>query len=335
MNSFERFKSRMAGLPVDRTPNFDIMMAFAAHHIGEPLSHYYLDYRVLARSNLAVQEAYQLDIVQVISDPYREAHDLGAVVEFPHDGLPICKIPLLRDTVDLNKLKLVPPSNGKRMSDRVEAVRYLKEQVKGRVPIMGWVEGGLAEAADLRGVGTLLTDLYDRPAWIKELVDFCTEQEIAFARAQVEAGADIIGLGDAIASQISPRLYAEFALESEQRIFQAVHAMGALTRLHICGNTTRLLPKMGQAGADIIDLDWMVDLAHARETLGEEQVLCGNFDPVAVMLQGTPEQVYQAVTANLLSGGSRLLSAAGCEIPDGTPPANLAAQNKALADFND
>jgi uroporphyrinogen-III decarboxylase len=52
--------------------------------------------------------------------------------------------------------------------------------------------------------------------------------EIAFARAQVEAGADIIGLGDAVASQISPAMYRRFALPYEQRIFQAVHQMGGL-----------------------------------------------------------------------------------------------------------
>ena len=58
------------------------------------------------------------------------------------------------------------------------------------------------------------------------------------------------------------------------------------------------------------------------------QRLCG--DPVAVMLHSTPEQVQQATLAALAAGGPRSISAAGCEIPDGTPHANLLAQVRAL-----
>jgi hypothetical protein len=63
------------------------MMTFAARYIGQPLSRYYLGYRVLCEANLAVQRDFSLDIVQAISDPYREAADFGLQVEFPEDGL--------------------------------------------------------------------------------------------------------------------------------------------------------------------------------------------------------------------------------------------------------
>jgi MtaA/CmuA family methyltransferase len=198
---------------------------------------------------------------------------------------------------------------------------------------MGWVEGALAEASDLRGDVSVMLDLFDRPDWLHELLEICVEVEIAFAKAQLEAGADIIGLGDAIASQISPDQYRRFALPYEQRIFATVHDMGALARLHICGDTTHLLPLMTESGADIIDLDWMVDIGAAAEMYGDEPVLCGNFDPVAVMLQGTPEQVRQATLSCLQQGGERVISAAGCEIPHGTPHENLHAQTQALAEF--
>ena len=70
MNSTERVACRLRGAEVDRVPNFDIMMTFAAHCIQQPLSGYYLDYRVLCEADLAVQQAFDLDIVQAISDPY-------------------------------------------------------------------------------------------------------------------------------------------------------------------------------------------------------------------------------------------------------------------------
>ena len=58
--------------------------------------------------------------------------------------------------------------------------------------------------------------------------------------------------------------------------------------------------------------------------------MCGNFDQVRVMLQGTPDQVREAVTPCLQQGGPRSISGAGCEIPDGTPHANLRAQSQVL-----
>jgi MtaA/CmuA family methyltransferase len=330
VNSFERVKMRLRGEQVDQAPNFDIFMTFAAHFSGIKLRSYYLDHRALVSANLAVRQAFGVDVLQAISDPYRETHDLGAQIEFPEDDLPVCRQSLLAEQVDLQRLNRLDPSGGERMNDRLEAVRLMKERAAGEVAVMGWVEGALAEAADLRGVSRLLTDLADQEDWLEDLLEHCAQVEIAFAREQVSAGADIIGLGDALASQVSPRMYRQYALPYERRIFKAVHAMGALARLHICGNTSRILEDMAQSGADIIDVDWMVDLAQAARVFGRRAAVCGNFDPVAVMLRGTPQQVTGAVRLGLAQGGARGFSAAGCEIPDGTPVTNLLAQAQAL-----
>jgi MtaA/CmuA family methyltransferase len=333
MNSYERLQRRLRNEPVDRPPNFDIMMQFAAHYIKQPLLPYYQDYRVLCAANLAVLEAFDLDIVQAISDPYRETADFGAEIEFPDDDLPMSLVPLLREPDDLNKLKSPDPYTGRRMSDRLAAIRAFREQVGGEVPIMGWVEGALAQAADLRGISQLMLDVYDRPEWLEELLEKCVQVEIAFARAQVEAGADIVGLGDAVASQISPPMYRRFALPYEQRIFAAIHQAGGLGRLHICGNTSRIVAAMAESGADIVDLDWMVDLSRAAQIVDNRVALCGNFNPVTVMLQGTPAQVRQATLSCSRLGGPRHISAGGCEIPDSSPVENLLAQAQALQDF--
>ena len=330
MNSYERFTARLAGQPVDRIPNFDLFMTRAAHHIGQPLSRYYLDHRVLVEANLVVADDFHLDILQAISDPYREAADFGLEVEFPADDLPINRQPLLQTPEDLKILVSPNPATGRRMSDRLDAIRLFREIAGGEIPIMGWVEGALAEASDLRSMYLTMTDLVSRPEWLIELLEICAEVEIAFARAQVEAGADIIGLGDAVCSQISPKMYRQFALPYEQRIFAAVRAMGAVGRLHICGNTTRLLPDMLQSGADIIDLDWMVGIEKAAQLFDNKVAICGNFDPVAVMLQGTPVTVHAATLECIQKGGERLFSGAGCEIPDRTPRENLLAQYSAL-----
>jgi MtaA/CmuA family methyltransferase len=324
MTGLERVRRRLGGEEVDRAPNFDIYMARAAHHVHRPLAQYYLDYRALVEANLAIAEDFDLDIVQAISDPYREAADMGLEVEFPEDDIPVRKRLLLEDPGDLAKLKTVAPADGRRMGDRLAALRALSEEVGDELVVMGWVEGALALACDLRGDTNLMTDLFDRPEWVEELLELLVEQQIAFAREQVAHGATMIGLGDAIASLVSPKQYQRFALPYEQRIFAAVDEAGAIPRLHICGDTNHLVPDMARSGARIVDLDWMVDLGRAAETFGDDgPAPCGNFDPVQIMLRGTPDEVAQATRVCSAAGGARHFSAAGCEIPDHTPEANM------------
>jgi MtaA/CmuA family methyltransferase len=333
MKSMQRLSNRLSGEAVDRPPNFNIFMTFAAHYCKFPLQKYYLDYRVLAQANQAMVENFGSDLFQAISDPYREAADLGAEIEFPEDNLPISKIPLIRTLEDVKRLRIITPEDGRRMSDRVEAVGLMKTYGGDDVPVMGWVEGALAEAGDLCGAGSLLLYLADKPAWLADLLELCCQVAIQFAQAQIQAGARIIGLGDALASQISLSIYERYALPYEKRIFDEVHRAGAIARLHICGNTSRILPAMLCSGADLIDLDWMVDFGKASASFGEQVSLCGNSNPVADLLQGTPERVYEVTRNCIKVGGPRSFSAAGCEIPDGTPYENLRAQMRALNDF--
>jgi len=332
MNSLQRLNNLLQGKPVDRVPNFDIFMTRAAHHIGVPLSQYYLDHRVLCQANLAVMQDFELDIVQAISDPYREAADMGLEVEFPHDNLPLNRTPLIVEPDDLKSIHFPVKDFGPRMTDRLEGIRAMHQQVGDEVPVMGWVEGALAEAADLRGVTNVMKDLVKRPAWLKDLLEKCAEVEISFACAQIEAGAHIIGLGDAVASLISPRMYREFALPYEQRIFDAIKAKGGIPRLHICGNTTHLLKDIAQSRAEIVDIDSLVDMYQAVSTL-DGMLVCGNLNPVSIFLQGTTDQVREGIFANASAGAHSWISAGGCEIPDQTPVENLHAQSQALREL--
>ncbi|NOX55384.1 MAG: hypothetical protein GXP27_13290 [Planctomycetes bacterium] len=191
--------------------------------------------------------------------------------------------------------------------------------------IEGWIEGPMAEAADLRGINTVMLDFYDDPQFVRDLFEFVLEMELRFAKAQIDAGVDIIGIGDAAASLVGPDFYNEFIWPYEKRMIDAVHEMGALVRLHICGNTRPILDGMGRLGADIVDLDSLAPLDEARQTMGPDQVLLGNIDPVRVLRDGTPESVRQAIAACHQQAGPRYIVAPGCEVPRETPPDNLRA----------
>ena len=69
----------------------------------------------------------------------------------------------------------------------------------------------------------------------------------------------------------------------------------------------------------------MVSIAEARQAVGPDVTLCGNFDPTAVLLQGTPEAVAEAARACLEADGSRFILQPGCEVPPGTPEDNIRA----------
>jgi uroporphyrinogen-III decarboxylase len=88
------------------------------------------------------------------------------------------------------------------------------------------VEGPCAEAADLRGISRLMTDFSDDPAFVHDLFDLILQNGIHFAAAQIEAVEDIIGVGDAAASQVGSRVYDEFVWLWEKRLVDAIHANG-------------------------------------------------------------------------------------------------------------
>ena len=157
------------------------------------------------------------------------------------------------------------------MHDRVQAVALFGERVGGQKLIEGWIEGPCAEAADLRGINRLMTDFFDDPPFVRDLFEFVLEMELAFARAQVEAGADLIGVGDAAASLVGPRIYEEFVWPYEQKMVDGLHALGARVRLHICGNIRRILGGMGSWAAKWWTSTRWSRSAQARQEMGPQQ----------------------------------------------------------------
>jgi MtaA/CmuA family methyltransferase len=239
--------------------------------------------------------------------------------------VPCCEKYPLEDDPDLTKLTRPDPLKSERMRDRIEAVRAYHAQVGGEYSILGWVEGPTAEATDLRRMDNFFMDLMDDEEYAGELMDLCVDVALDFGRAQIEAGADTIGIGDAAASQISRDLYEEFILPREQRLVRGLKDAGAKVRMHICGNITHLLPGLASLDLDIIDVDHMVDLRTVRKELGTRTVIAGNIDPVAGVLRSTPDAIRQAVRDCYAQAGNPFMVGAGCEIPSRTPVENLRA----------
>jgi MtaA/CmuA family methyltransferase len=327
MNGRERILAHLEGKPVDCLPAMPITMTFAARGIGAPYLEYCTDYRVQLEGQIWVAETYDVDYVSAISDPAVEATDCGAPTVFFPDDPPANngQTPLLRDKKLLDHLQQPSIKPNGRMANRLAVIAGLKERIGGRKLVEGWIEGPCAEAADLRGINNLMLDFYDDPDFVAQVFEFVLEMELEFAAAQVAAGADLIGIGDAAASLVGPHVYEQYVWPYEQRMVEAIHRLGAKVRLHICGNTRRILAGMGTLGAEIVDLDFLAPLDEGRAALGPEQVLLGNIAPVRDLRGGTPELVYTIVGECHRQAGNRYIVGAGCEVPRDTPDENLRA----------
>ncbi|MBD3180667.1 uroporphyrinogen decarboxylase [Candidatus Poribacteria bacterium] len=330
MNGYERYMAVIEGKSVDLIPRLPILMAFAAKFIDSNYGAFASDYRVLVESNLKCVEFFNFDQISAISDPYRETQGFGAEIEFVKDGVPRCTKPPLENTKNLSVLEKPEPYKSERMLDRIKAIQEFKKNVYKKYSILGWIEGPAAEAADLRGVSNFLMDFIMEPDFTEELMDICVQVGIEFGVAQLKEGADTIGIGDAIASQVSAQIYQDFIFRREKQMVDAIHNAGGLVRLHICGDITHLLPHIKKLGADIVDLDWQVDMKEAREKLGKDTVLVGNLDPVNAVMKSSPEIIMNSFKQIYSDVGDPYIVGAGCEIPEDTPYENLKALCKPI-----
>jgi MtaA/CmuA family methyltransferase len=327
MNSRDRIVSLLEGRPIDRLPLMPITMMFAADQIGAKYLRYVTDYRVLAEAQLRTAERFGLDFVSCISDPARECADMGARIRFFEDQPPafVESEALLADKAGLSELKIPDPLGGGRMTDRVRAAALLKEKAGSDKIVEGWIEGPCGMAANLRGINTLMLDFYDDPAFVADLLAFTTEVGIAFARAQREAGVDLMGVGDPASSLIGGPLFENVVAPWHRKLVAAMGAMGLKTRSHICGNTAKICAARARLGYDIVDIDSQVAPGLAREKMGPETIILGNVPTVAVMEKGTPDDVRRGAETCHRALGENFILGAGCEVPRTTPIANMDA----------
>lgn len=326
MRPRERVLNLLAGRSIDRPPAMPITMMWAADLIGANYRDYATRAAVQVAAQCAAARTYGFDHVSVISDPCCEAADLGAGIYWPPDAPPaiIESEALLADPAVLDELRVIDPARpGSRMANRLEAVRLLREEIGETHLVEGWVEGPCAESADLRGINTLMLDYYDSPDFTHRLSEFAVDQALRFAIAQIEAGADIIGVGDAAASLISRDLYDRFVWPHEKRLVDGIHAAGGRVRLHICGRTSHLLDAIARLGCEIVDLDNLVDLAAARRAMGPRQVVLGNIDTVTVVKDGSRDAVCAGLRKCLADAGPAWIAGAGCEVPRQSPAHNV------------
>ena len=331
MNKEEKFLNFLDNKAVEGYLPFQpILMHFAARLNGNTYGEFASDHQVLVKSNIRALDEFDLDWVELISDPYRETSAFGAKIEYIPEGVPKCLNHIVKTIDDVHALQNPDVYKAERTFDRIRGAELYRKLLKGTVPVFGWIEGPLAEACDLAGLSEMLMMLMMDPDFSNFLMDKCMVTAKAFARAQIDAGCDVIGIGDAICSQIDASLYDEFVKDRHIELVHYIQSLGAKVKMHICGDINHLLPSLNKLNLDILDLDSQVELDHSYQIIGANVALSGNINPVTIQ-NSSADQLTQ-ITSSLVDKqrGKKFILSGGCEITVNTPYQNIKAMKNVV-----
>jgi MtaA/CmuA family methyltransferase len=300
---------------------------------GVSLREYTTDARVLAECVIRYYETFRPDAVWLSADTWVTAQAMGAAVGFVGDDQPMSGTgePLVRSAADIDKLPAPDPASQGRWPLMLDALGRVVRAIGNEVFVVACFDQyPFSLACALMGLDQTMLKLADDPGLVRSLMERCAEFSVAYAHALAAVGADMLSGGDSPAGLIGPRLYREIALPYERQVIARIKAStDRPVSLHICGDASPVLGDMAGSGADVLELDYQVDLAEAARIVGPDVAIWGNLDPVRVLARGTPEQVRQATRDVLRTMRAeqqrRFVVSSGCTLAVETPAENLRA----------
>jgi uroporphyrinogen decarboxylase len=222
---------------------------------------------------------YGVDAAILYSDIVVPAAAIGFGVDVTPGVGPVVSEPF-RTKADLDRLRPFEPTVDAPYV--AETVRLVVDEL-GATPLIGFagapftVASYLIEGRPSRTYGLTKAMMHGDPALWRELLDRLADMAIASLLAQVVAGASAIQLFDSWAGSLAPDVYEELVMPASAKVFAALEATG-VPRIHFGVGTGELLRLMGDAGAEVVGVDWRVPLDLARERVPGKAVQ-GNLDP--------------------------------------------------------
>lgn len=189
--------------------------------------------------------------------------------------------PLIKNPEDLELLAYRPDP----MLLNLDPLKSMVAKARGRAFFRHAVPGVWDEAAELRGLVELSVDTFERPQWVRELLDIIKEQKIKHIKRIAESGVNSIAyIQDWVGLGLSPKFYNEFILQDDREMMEVAHSMGLLVTYHNCGKGSRFLEQMVDSGTDALETITSVaasgdfDLADVKKRVGENVCLFGGFN---------------------------------------------------------
>jgi uroporphyrinogen decarboxylase len=254
---------------------------------------------------------------------------LGGKIKIRSIGAPDLEAPLINTPEDLDSLKLEDVDSNEVINNIREATKIVNGEIGDHYLVTATCWGPFTKAANLRGVEALMRDVFKNPEFVRDVVNFSSTLLERFYEPLIDDGIEVISLADPTASGdlISKKQFVDFALPALKKFVKNMNKRGAKTLLHICGNTSDKLDEIASSQAACFSLDHKVDLAMAKKELKRKICIAGNVNPVAVLNNGTPEDVKKAAEDCIekASKGGGYILMPGCDIPPTVPLDNIRA----------
>ncbi len=251
---------------------------------------------------------FPLDAAILFSDILTIPDAMGLGLEFTEGEGPRFARPV-RTAADVARLGVPDPEAELRYV--IDAVRLIRRELNGRVPLIGFAGSPwtlatyMVEGQGSKDFGCIKQMLYDQPAILHRLLDVLAKSVTVYLNAQIAAGAQAVMIFDTWGGALTPRDYQAFSLDYMKRI------VAGLTREHdgrrvpvilFTKNGGQWLETMADSGCDALGVDWTTGLDEARRRVGERVALQGNMDPS--VLYASPDRIRDEVDVILAAYGS-------------------------------
>ncbi len=261
-------------------------------------------------------QPYQIlgvDAVIMFSDILIPIEAMGMKLDIIESKGPVFEDPI-RTEEQVNKL--IIPDPVEKTGFVMKVIRMLREELTNEAPLIGFagapytLASYMVEGGTSRHYPEIKRMMFSNPALLHKMLEKIADTVAEYLNAQIEAGAQVVQLFDTWAGDLSSADYEEFALLYQQRIFDKLHrgpeGLGVPAILYVNG-CSHVLEKMAESGANVLSIDWRIDIADARRRLDEKGfvniALQGNLDPCALL--GTEESITEGVRGILKRAGTK------------------------------
>jgi len=251
-------------------------------------------------------KAFQPDGVILFSDIVTPLPGIGIEMDVAEGKGPVIENPI-RTQEQVDNLHSLQPEESLPFIKTI--LQALRSEVGNKSTVLGFVGAPWTLAAyTVEGKGSKTYSIiknmaFSEPAILHQLLTKLSDSIATYVRYQIDCGAQVIQMFDSWAGQLSPQDYETFALPYQKRVFEQVKQTHPDTPLILLvSGSAGLLERMSQSGADIVNVDWTVDMADARRRLGKEMKVQGNLDPG--VLFGSKEFITERIHDTVRKAGN-------------------------------
>ncbi|WP_277949924.1 uroporphyrinogen decarboxylase [Bailinhaonella thermotolerans] len=243
---------------------------------------------------------YSVDAAIFFSDIVVPLRAIGVDLDIKPGVGPVVAAPI-RDAADVRRLRPIEPGDVPYITEAIGAL--VKEL--GATPLIGFAGGPFTLASYLIEGGPSKNHertkamMYGEPELWNSLMDRLTDITLEWLRIQVGAGASAIQLFDSWVGAVAPEDYRTYVLPHSRRVFEGLADLD-VPRIHFGVGTGELLRLMGEAGADVVGVDWRVSLDEAARRVDPGKALQGNLDPAVLF---APWEVVERRARDVLARG--------------------------------